>query len=209
MGSYISTYIPSFHESIHHTHEMSVLYRASKASLQSATIMFAGDMLAQTLMQVNDAENKKKSKTFSSNLIPKYDLDRSKNWFIVGLVCHGPTFFFGFGGIDKFYGPQKTMNVVLKKILTAQLGLFGPYLFGFLSLMTYLEGGNVMQEWEKGNLKQKWISSFSYGLIFWPTANIINFKYLSPNTRVAYAACAGILWNTFLSWLLANLEATQ
>ena len=51
------------------------------------------------------------------------------------------------------------------------------------------------------NVSDKIVPAFWAGNVFWPIANFLNFRYLSPQHRVAYVASCGAVWNTFISML--------
>lgn len=50
----------------------------------------------------------------------------------------------------------------------------------------------------KQKIASNYPSAFKFGMVFWPTANMINFRYISPAYRVLYVSLAGLLWNTFI-----------
>ena len=64
----------------------------------------------------------------------------------------------------------------------------------FLSFTAILEGGSPARY-----IKEKWLSIIKHGLIVWPLANFINFKWIPSGYRVLYVNVIGMGWNTYLS----------
>ena len=65
-----------------------------------------------------------------------YDLIRTVRFAVVGLTCHGPFFFAGFGWVDRLFGSplgaggSVMWKVLAKKVLTTPLILNLPYMHG-------------------------------------------------------------------------------
>lgn len=47
-------------------------------------------------------------------------------------------------------------------------------------------------------VKALFLPAFSSGCIFWPIANVINFRYVPSTHRVLYVNAMGLIWNAFL-----------
>ncbi|KAJ3384812.1 hypothetical protein HDU92_003411 [Lobulomyces angularis] len=109
-----------------------------KAAATSSTLFALGDVFAQTLIEGNEIE--------------KLDLKRTTNFFIIGGLWHGPWFFTSLRYLDKFFKP--TTNLVTqsnyirikqsgKKAVVSHVTVFPPYLIGFISFLTVLDGGGL------------------------------------------------------------------
>lgn len=85
---------------------------------------------------------------------------------------------------------------VLKKTTLGQITLFPVYLSMFFCYMGLLEGKGLEGGMEK--LKASFSKTYASGSIFWPIANIINFRFVPATNRVLYVNACGLLWNTFL-----------
>eukprot|EP00898_Chlorokybus_atmophyticus_P001875 jgi/Chlat1/2689/Chrsp180S08751 len=70
--------------------------------------------------------------------------------------------------------------------------------------MSLLEGKTASQGFEK--LRQGFRPTFINGCAFWPAVNMFNFMVLPPTGRVACAALAGLVWNSYLSFTNARLN---
>ena len=53
-------------------------------------------------------------------------------------------------------------------------------------------------------IKDNFPPAFKFGMFFWPTANMINFRYVAPHQRILYVSSAGMIWNTFISLVNAR-----
>lgn len=42
------------------------------------------------------------------------------------------------------------------------------------------------------------LPTFASGSVFWPLANVLNFRFVPPTHRVLYVNAMGLLWNAFL-----------
>lgn len=59
-----------------------------------------------------------------------------------------------------------------------------------------MQGKSLQQCGQK--IKENYKPAFIMGSFFWPTANLINFRYIAPHQRILYVSCAGLVWNTFI-----------
>lgn len=152
-----------------------------KSGLTSAGIMTVADILAQLLQRVGGSAGGKEG---------GFDPARTLRFAVVGLTCHGPFFYAGFGWVDRLFGSPLTATgsvmwkVLAKKVLTTQLILNPPYMVILFAWMGILEGrrsgSSIMN-----NVVAKWPAAFWMGNLFWPVANTINFRFLGPEYRVA------------------------
>jgi len=73
-----------------------------------------------------------------------FDLIRTVRFAVVGLTCHGPFFFAGFGWVDRLFGSplgaggSVMWKVLAKKVLTTQLILNPPYMVILFAWMGFL-----------------------------------------------------------------------
>eukprot|EP00397_Hematodinium_sp_SG-2012_P060120 GEMP01077893.1.p1 GENE.GEMP01077893.1~~GEMP01077893.1.p1 ORF type:complete len:188 (+),score=24.55 GEMP01077893.1:115-678(+) len=150
-----------------------------RAGAQSGSILFVGDLLAQHVWA------------------NPWDYKRSAQWGVLGLCLHGPWFLMSFRKIDAFFGPATNMATVLKKTAAAQCLAFPPYLCGFFIALGFMEGKNTHEVSLK--LRTSVPDAFAMGCIFWPIANIVNFRLVPNTARVPCLATAAIVWNIILS----------
>ena len=54
----------------------------------------------------------------------------------------------------------------------------------------------------KEKIKDNYMPALKFGALFWPAAQLINFRYVGPTYRVLYISLAGLIWNTFVRYAL-------
>eukprot|EP00922_Rhytidocystis_sp_ex-Travisia-forbesii_P033538 GHVS01049819.1.p1 GENE.GHVS01049819.1~~GHVS01049819.1.p1 ORF type:complete len:211 (-),score=34.46 GHVS01049819.1:189-821(-) len=175
------------------------LLKLRTASLQSGSVMFIADMIAQGI------ENNNKQPPPCSNwwTVHWWEPLRSLRWAVVGCSLHGPFFFTALGAVDRLLGSSTSIRVVLAKTAIAQLVFFPPYLCALFPYLLFLESplsssSLTLSEYVQ-HIYLKVPSAFQTGCIFWPIANIANFLLLSPKHRVLFLALSAGVWNTYLS----------
>ena len=133
----------------------------------------------------------------------------------------------GFRYIDYVYGRSKTLRTAVLKMATGQATLMPPYLVLFFYYMGWLEGLTHAQRAEK--IRSGFLPAAVTHMCFWcvpprprraaprppaarppltcsrpdarrPFANMVNFTLISPQHRVAYVACLGVVWSSMLSY---------
>lgn len=179
-----------------------------KAGATSASIMSLADVAAQSI------ETKGFSKARQGEDEAGWDPARTLRFGVVGLTLHGPYFFKGFAWVDRLFGPAVSSGGTVmwktlgQKVATTQLALNPPFMILLFTWMGTLEG----KQWPgeiKDNVVAKFPTAFWAGNVFWPIANFINFRFLSPQHRVAYVATCGGLWNTFISYINKQLQPVE
>lgn len=166
-----------------------MLRQVARAGAQSGTIMTLADMGTQLLVEGKTPDD--------------YSVERTLRWTAIGLTMHGPYFLAGFAMLDKQFGAATSLRVVATKTAVGQLVVFPPYLVAFFGAMGYMEGHPKIAE----KIQTQVPKTFMAGCVYWPIANFVNFSFVSPTMRVPYLACAGGVWNVYLSW--TNSKANE
>lgn len=195
-----------------------LLLMAAKAGLQSASIMTVADITTQLLVegrsmsmprvQIDDAQTQQQNKVAvddhddASTMRQCYDPWRTLRWTTVGLTLHGPYFFVCFGKLDKIFGASTTLSVAAKKTIFGQFVVFPPYLTALFTYMGAMEG--LKRDEILIKVQDRVPKAFVGGCIFWPIANLFNFRFVPVGLRVPYLASVGGLWNGYLSYMNAN-----
>lgn len=179
---------------------MAALLPAVKAGIQSGTILTLADIFTQCGIEgakfqlPNDSETKVEK---------TWDWQRSLRWLSVGAFMHGPWFWWSFGKIEQFWGPSKSIGMVLTKTFTAQFLPFPVYMASLFTYQGILEGRRDPEQILE-NTKRKGVAAFLTGFVYWPPVNIFNFMFVPGSLRVPYLACAGGGWGAYLSWQNAH-----
>ena len=140
--------------------------------------MFAGDVSAQLLFRDG------------------YNLDMSKSgvFGLIGLTLHGPYYYAAFSQLERMTSTSVSRTYsALAKTALAQFIVFPAYLPVFFTYYRCLRGD------EKLDVAEKSVKAYKAGCVFWPTVNYFGFMYIAKQHRIAYLACTGLVWNTFLS----------
>lgn len=186
--------------------------KAFRAGLQSGSIMTVSDVGIQfglngrTWQGFSPEQKAKDSKTSQSP--DAYDIVRTLRWTACGFFLHGPYFLTTFGFVDRIFGPAVGMNVVMKKMMFVQCSIFPTYLALLYTLMGGLEGLKTVPELQ-AKIQRQVPDAFLGGCVFWPIANTINFKFVPSSMRVPYLAGAGLIYNSFLTYLNQREEDVE
>lgn len=151
-----------------------------RASLTSGVLYSIGDITTQI-----DSETE------------RIDFKRVARFALTGSLLHGPYFLYGFRALDSKF-PGSSLQTALSKAFLGQVFLFPPFVSLLLTFTSVLEGS--LAEFLNQDFKDKFININKNGLIVWPIANIINFRYIPSQYRVLYVNVIGLGWNTYLSF---------
>ncbi|KNC99011.1 uncharacterized protein SPPG_05961 [Spizellomyces punctatus DAOM BR117] len=159
-----------------------------RASLTSGTLYTIGDLLNQGFVE---------PRVSGSDRSQFRDVDwlRTGKFALTGALLHGPFFLYGFTMLDRLCGQARSLGAVFKKSVAGQVLLFPPYVLSFLSMTALLDG---QSPWDR--IQSRFVPIMVNGSIVWPIANVINFRYLPSQWRIAYINIVGIGWNTYLSF---------
>lgn len=146
-----------------------------KSAITSCCLMSLGDFTCQKIIE------------------EKYNFKRTLMFGTVGLTLHGPYYHYGFKWIDSKFGPNTQILNCVKKSIFQQVTIFPVYVGLFYNYISILKKENFQYDSFYKTLKD--------GAIFWPIFNTFQFKYIAPNYRVPAVASAGLVWNTYLSYL--------
>lgn len=147
--------------------------------------MGVGDVVAQRIVEQKDWK--------------QHDVWRTVRLTSAGLFIIGPIFHVWYELVlDKRF-TQKTMKVVVKKVVLDQ-GLFAPvFLVLFYCTLGLLELSPVDKT--VARLKAEFLPNMAVNYSIWPAIQVVNFYYIhQPKYNILFVNIASIFWNTFLSW---------
>ncbi len=160
----------------------------ARAAAFSSVVMFAGDVARQAIVQGHlDRDS--------------WDWKSSARFAVIGATLHGPYFLIGFGLMDKlpFLGRFKSpVAKALVKTCVTQVTIFPLFVGLFYGYTSVLEGVPLEAKMKPAK------DTILHGAVFWPIANTFNFLYIPSPYRAYYAAGAGVIWNTYVSYLNAR-----
>ena len=160
---------------------LGVLYGAAEVSQQ----MFIGEARPKTFDDDPSAPR-----------ADKLDLAGVKNVALFGASVAAPFFHFWYRFLDtRFVGT--TPLTIAKKVVLDQLVASSSVSALFLVAIPGFQGETDLAGSES-LLRRKFLSIYLTGCVFWPLAQIINFRFVAPRYRVAYLGCAAFLWTNIM-----------
>lgn len=151
-----------------------------RASLTSGSLYVVGDLINQNWV--------------SAGNYPVWNSQQTMRFGLTGALLHGPYFLLGFRQLDRIF-PNKTVGHALAKTAMGQIFIFPPFVALFLSFTALLE-----RQSSSDYLSSRFWAINRSGILVWPAANFINFRFVPSHLRIAYINLIGIGWNTYLSW---------
>jgi len=147
--------------------------------LTYGTFTTSAEFLQQTLSvnerSQNDSENGEKGYDFGSLL----------RYAFIGSGILSPMLYGWYKILDKRM-PGTSIATSIKKSVIDVVGCGIPYYSAFYCGLSLLEGGSREQIYE--DWKFKVLPTYLIGTVLWIPAQVINFKIISPQYRVAYVA---------------------
>lgn len=184
---------------------MSVILKIVKSSYKSAIRKFpiaSQAVQASLLMGVGDV--------IAQHAVEKVPLNslnfrRTAEFSALGLFLVGPTLRFWYGRLDKLVSPkQVAWKVAVKKASLDQFVFAPAFIVVFTSSISFMQGMNTESVVER--LKAEYTTILKTNYVIWPTAQLINFALVPLNYQVLFVQMVAIIWNTYLSLKLGNVE---
>lgn len=122
-----------------------------------------------------------------------------KNMAIVGGVIFGPLYHYWYTYLDRIL-PGKTKGIILRKVVLDQVFIGGPSVILFYVALSILEFKKdfLREALDKGPM------TFATGCLYWPSAQTLNFYFVSNQFRAIYVAFAEFVWTNLLSFYKAS-----
>lgn len=152
-------------------------------AIQAGTLMGAGDVISQTLIENNGFNN--------------IEYKRTLKFASIGFFVGGPALRAWYGLLNKHVGAiGKT--VAMKKVFVDQV-IFAPtFLFLILVAVGALQG----KSWEsiKSDVHANYFDVLKTNYYIWPWVQLANFYYTPLQYQVLIVQSVALFWNTYLSW---------
>ncbi|XP_023934454.1 protein Mpv17 [Bicyclus anynana] len=150
-------------------------------AVQTGTLMGAGDLISQTLIEKVSIVDYKRTLKFSS----------------IGFFVGGPALRVWYGLLNKHVGASGK-TVAMKKVFVDQF-IFAPTFLFFL-----LVAVGTMQEksWDsvKKDVHSNYFDVLTTNYYIWPWVQLVNFYYVPLQYQVLLVQSVALFWNTYLSW---------
>ena len=128
--------------------------------------------------------------------LPILDFSSAKNVALFGATMAAPVFHFWYRFLDaRFVGTAPTMLV--KKVVLDQTLASSSVSALFLVAVPAFEGETDLVG-PNSLFRRQFLSVYLTGCAFWPVAQIVNFRFVPPQYRVAYLGFAAFLWTNIL-----------
>jgi len=145
----------------------------------AGTLYFTGDVLCQKLEKKEE-----------------WDYMRTARMTVIGIGLMGVAGGKWYAIMDKKL-PGTDVRTIVKKVALDQFVFAPAFYLSFYFGMSLLEGHSIQHTYE--HVKKKFLPTYAVDLIFWPVAQAVNFRSVSPPNRVLYISSLCIFWNAFLS----------
>jgi len=141
------------------------------------------------------------SATLADSCVPpssesKIDLSLVKNVAMFGAVGAAPVFHIWYRFLDRALTGSTPATLVAKVALDQAIASSMVTAL-FLLLVPALEGKSDLTG-PDSVLRQKFASIYLTNCAFWPAAQLVNFKFVPPQYRVAYLGLAAFIWTNIL-----------
>jgi len=114
---------------------------------------------------------------------------------LVGCAIFGPINHYWYTFLDKLIVGTSLKNVV-KKVIVDQLSLPIPITVFFTAMSIMRAKPDVFEE-----LKAKFLSTYIYGSILWPTTQFFNFMFIPRANRVLFIGFIELMWTNCLCFM--------
>jgi len=114
---------------------------------------------------------------------------------LVGCAIFGPINHYWYTFLDKLIVGTSLKNVV-KKVIVDQLSLPIPIAVFFTAMSIMRAKPDVFEE-----LKAKFLSTYIYGSILWPTTQFFNFMFIPRANRVLFIGFIELMWTNCLCFM--------
>lgn len=181
-------------------------------SIQTAILMGAGDVIAQTFIEKKDLSNYAWIRTAQFAGIGFFicvSYTNQQFLFVTSLYqlniynFKGPGLRFWYGSLNNIYKTGSKTTITLKKVAIDQM-IFAPiFLAALLTVIGTLQGnppGKVITK-----LQKEYPDILASNYKVWPIVQLINFYVIPLNYQVMFVQTIAIFWNTYVSWK-TNLE---
>lgn len=150
-----------------------------------------GDILAQKL------EMRKSDKNGG-----EYDIVRAAQVGFLGFVMNGFFLHHWYHTLDRVVGTSMTSKVGVAIKVAADQFIYAPFaIASFFYFTSFRKSGNIVKANEEfgTKLEASFVSTFLADCVLWPSANFVNFRYITLAYRPSFTAIVQLMWQTYLS----------
>ncbi|VVC87885.1 unnamed protein product [Leptidea sinapis] len=129
------------------------------------------------------------------------DWSKAARFGIFGTFFMAPVFYGWMQFTSKFF-KRKTLSTCILRAAVEQISyspLAMAYFFFGMSLLEMKPIKTCLNE-----VREKFWPTYKIGVVFWPTAQTINFYFVSEKNRIVFVSCASFIWTIYLAHMKAK-----
>lgn len=150
-----------------------------------------GDILAQKLeMRKNDKSD------------AEYDIVRAAQVGLLGFVMNGFFLHHWYHALDRVVGTSMTSKLGVAIKVAADQFIYAPFaIVSFFYFTSFRKSGDVGKSNEEfvAKMEASFVPTFLADCVLWPSANFVNFRYVTLAFRPTFTAIVQLMWQTYLS----------
>ncbi|CAK1541038.1 unnamed protein product [Leptosia nina] len=138
--------------------------------------------------------------------IQNADWNRAARFGFFGTFFMAPVFYGWLKFSSRFF-KRKNLYTAIKRALIEQVSyspLAMAYFFFGMSLLERKPIANCVKE-----VREKFWPTYKIGAIFWPTAQTINFYFVSEKNRIVFVSAASFVWTIYLAHMKAKKQQAE
>ncbi|XP_068625379.1 PXMP2/4 family protein 4-like [Battus philenor] len=134
------------------------------------------------------------------------DRARAARFGFFGTFFMAPLFYNWMKYTSRFFR-RKTLGTAVIRALIEQVSYSPLAMAYFFFGMSALEGKSFDACVEE--VKEKFWSTYKIGALFWPTAQTINFYFVSERNRIVFVSAASFVWTVYLAHVKSRSKKTD
>ncbi|XP_038219590.1 mpv17-like protein 2 [Zerene cesonia] len=138
--------------------------------------------------------------------IQNADWSRAARYGFFGTFCMAPVFY-GWLKFSSRYFKRKTLYTAIKRAVIEQVSYSPAAMAYFFFGMSVLEQKSLKSC--VNEVREKFWPTYKIGVVFWPTAQTINFYFVSEKNRIVFVSAASFVWTIYLAHMKAMETETK
>ncbi|XP_063369250.1 mpv17-like protein 2 [Cydia amplana] len=138
--------------------------------------------------------------------IENADWARAARFGFFGTFFMAPVFYGWMKYTSRFF-KNKTLTTAITRALIEQVSyspLAMAYFFFGMSALELKPFSTCVNE-----VKEKFWPTYKIGVVFWPTAQTINFYFVSEKNRIVFVSAASFVWTVYLAHMKAKEQRVE
>lgn len=138
--------------------------------------------------------------------IDKADWPRACRFGIFGTFFMAPVFYTWMKYTGKFFRRNNLRTAITRAVIeqVTYSPLAMAYFFFGMSILEMKPLQTCVNE-----VKEKFWPTYKVGVVFWPTAQTINFYFVSEKNRIVFVSVASFVWTIFMAHMKAKRQSNK